>query len=255
MLKRGVPVVLAEQRPEVRELILARAESFGCPVVQPAQAFRLDQESIQDGSVRARVIEVASGKIFKMAPTLPDRFHLQNALTALAAARQLQNRGSRIPDGAITRGIADTVWPGRLEKLQSGPDVYLDGAHNPSAARELAHFLGQNFQDRKVWLLYAALRDKAVDEVAGLLFPHAAEVILTAPRTSRAVSATQLAAIASHHARHFSVISDAERALEHALTQPAPEDALFITGSLYLVGQLRYYWKHRAQVPTRCKKP
>ncbi len=251
ILKRGVPLVLAEQRPEVRELILARAESFGCPVVEPAQVFRLDQESKQNGTIHARVTEVASGKIFEIAPNLPGRFQLQNALNALAAALQLQNRGFRIPDDAITRGIADTVWPGRLEKLQSGPDVYLDGAHNPSAARELAHFLGQNFQDRKVWLLYAALRDKAVDEVAGLLFPHAAEVILTAPRTSRAVSATQLAEIASHHARHFSVISDAERALEHALAQAAPEDAIFITGSLYLVGQLRYYWKHRAQVATR----
>ncbi len=125
------------------------------------------------------------------------------------------------------------------------------GAHNPSAARELAHFLGQNFQNHKVWLLYAALRDKAVDEVAGLLFPHAAEVIFTAPRTSRAVSASQLAEIASHHAAHFSVIPDAERALEHALAQAAPEDAIFITGSLYLVGQLRHYWKHRAQVATR----
>ena len=251
ILKRGVPLVLAGQRPEVRELILARAESFGCPVVEPAQVFRLDQESIQDGSFRARVIEVASGKIFEIAPNLPGRFQLQNALNALAAALQLQNRGFRIPDGAITRGIADTVWPGRLEKLQSGPDVYLDGAHNPSAARELAHFLGQNFQNHKVWLLYAALRDKAVDEVAGLLFPHAAEVIFTAPRTSRAVSASQLAEIASHHAAHFSVIPDAERALEHALAQAAPEDAIFITGSLYLVGQLRHYWKHRAQVATR----
>src|SRR5260370_25091286 len=123
ILKRGVPLVLAEQRPEVRELILTRAESFGCPVVEPGQIFRLDQESIHDGNVRARVIEVASGKIFEIAPNLPGRFQLQNALNALAAARQLQNRGSRIPDRAITRAIADTVSPARLEKLQSGPDV------------------------------------------------------------------------------------------------------------------------------------
>jgi dihydrofolate synthase/folylpolyglutamate synthase len=156
-----------------------------------------------------------------------------------------------MPDEAITQGIANTVWPGRLEKLQSAPDVYCDGAHNPGAARELAHFLEQNFSGRKIWLIFAALRDKAVDEVAGVLFPHAAQVIFTAPRTSRAVSATQLAEIAGHHAARFSVMPDAERAFEHALAQAAPEDAIFITGSLYLVGQLRHYWKHRAQVATR----
>src|SRR5467141_3938680 len=251
ILKPGVPFVLSEQRPEAREVILARAKSLGCPVIEPAQIFRIDRESTQNGTVRARVIEADSETIFEIAPSLPGRFQLQNALNAVAAARLLENRGFQIPDDAVTRGVANTVWPGRLEKVHSSPAVYLDGAHNPGAARELAHFFEQNFGGRKVWLIYAALRDKAVDEVAGLLFPHAAEVIFTAPRTSRAVSATQLAEIAGHHAARFSVIPDAERAFEYVIAEAAPEDAIFITGSLYLVGQLRQYWKQRAQVAMR----
>ena len=251
IVKPGVPVVLAEQRPEAREVIVARATELGCPVVQPAELFQVNQESMEDGCVRARVMEANSGTTFEIAPNLPGRFQLQNALNAVATARLLHHRGFQITDDAIMRGIAETVWPGRLEKLQSDPAVYLDGAHNPGAARELAHFLEQNFAGRKVWLVYAALRDKAVDEVAGLLFPHAAEVIFTAPRSSRAVSAPQLAEIAGHHAARFSVVPDAERAFERALAQAAPEDAIFITGSLYLVGQLRHYWKRRAQVATR----
>jgi dihydrofolate synthase / folylpolyglutamate synthase len=251
ILKPGVPLVLAEQHPEAREVILARAKSLGCSFIEPAEIFRVDQESMEAGCAYARVIEVDSGKIFELAPGLPGRFQVENALNAVAAARLLQNRGFQIPGDAIMQGIANTVWPGRLEKLQSAPDVYLDGAHNPSAARELAQFLEQNFSSRKIWLIYAALRDKAVDEVAGLLFPRVAEVIFTAPRTPRAVSATQLAEIAGHHAKHFSIIPDSERAFEHALAEAAPEDAIFITGSLYLVGQLRHYWKQRAQVATR----
>jgi dihydrofolate synthase/folylpolyglutamate synthase len=251
ILKQGVPVVLAEQHYEARQVILARAKTLGCPIIEPSKVFRVGQESIDNGSVRAQLIELDSGKILEVAPALPGRFQLQNALNALAAARLLCKRGFQISDDAFTRGIANTVWPGRLEKLQSAPDVYCDGAHNPGAARELAYFLEQNFPSRKIWLIYAALRDKAVDEVAGLLFPHATEVIFTAPPTSRAVSATQLAEIAGHHAAHFSVIPDAERAFEQALAQAAPEDAIFITGSLYLVGQLRHYWKQRAQVATR----
>jgi dihydrofolate synthase/folylpolyglutamate synthase len=251
ILKLGVPLVLAEQRPEAREVILTRAKNLACPVIEPAKIFRIDQESVQSGTFRARVIDVESGNTFELAPSLPGRFQLQNALNAVAAARLLRDRGFPILDAAITQGIGQTVWPGRLEKLQSAPDVYCDGAHNPGAARELAHFLEQNFSGRKIWLIYAALRDKAVDEVAGLLFPHAAEVIFTAPSTSRAISAAQLAEIAGHHAARFSVIPDAERALEHALAQAAPQDAIFITGSLYLVGQLRHYWKHRAHVATR----
>jgi len=232
-------------------VILARATELGCPVIEPARVFRVDRESVQEGHVRAGIREADSGKVFELAPSLPGRFQLQNAVNAFAAARFLQDRRFRIPDEALTNGIANTVWPGRLEKLQSAPDVYLDGAHNPGAARELAHFLKQNFRNRKLWLLYAALRDKAVDEVAGLLFPHAAEVIFTAPRTVRAVSATQLAEITAHHAARYSVIPDAERAFDYALAHAAPQDAIFITGSLYLVGQLRHYWKQRAQVAMR----
>jgi len=96
-------------------------------------------------------------------------WQLQNALNAVAAAQVLQQRGFRITNENIERGIADAVWPGRLEKLQERPDVYLDGAHNPGAARELARFLEENFAERRVFLLFGAMRDKAVDEVSGIL--------------------------------------------------------------------------------------
>jgi dihydrofolate synthase / folylpolyglutamate synthase len=251
ILKPNVPVVVAEQLPEAREVILDRAKALGCPVIEPTQICRVEQQSMQSGCVRARIRETASGRFFELAPNLPGRFQLQNALSAFAAARLLQNAGYPILDSAITHGIAAAVWPGRLEKLHAHPDIYLDGAHNPGAARELAAFLEQDFAGRKIRLLYGALRDKAVDEIAGLLFPHAAEVIFTAPRTSRAVSAVQLVEIAGHHAAHFSVIPDAEQAFERALSQAGPSDAIFVTGSLYLVGQLRHYWKSRAQVATR----
>ncbi|MEQ1473818.1 MAG: cyanophycin synthetase, partial [Candidatus Acidiferrum sp.] len=187
--------------------------------------------------------------------SLAGQFQLQNAVNALAAARLLSQRGFRVPDESIAAGIATTVWPGRLEKLQSDPDVYLDGAHNPSAAHELANFLTQNFAARKIWLIYGALRDKSVDEVAGWLFPLAAEVIITEPRTPRSISAQQLEEIAGHHASHFITMPDAERALDHALANAQPADAIFITGSLYLVGQLRAHWKNRARVAANSKTP
>src|ERR1700736_1759846 len=248
ILKKGVPAVLAAQRPEAREVILARAAKLGCPVIETPQAYRVDQQTMENGCVRARITEIASGWSAKLAPQLAGRFQLQNAISAVAAARALSARGYRIQESAIEQGVAATIWPGRLEKLQSHPDVYVDGAHNPGAARELAAFWEENFAGRKIFLLYGALRDKAVDEIAGVLFPHAVEVVFTEPRTSRAISASQLSEIAAHHAAHSSVNPDAEQALDYLLSKAAPQDAVFVTGSLYLVGQLRHYWKQRAQV-------
>jgi dihydrofolate synthase/folylpolyglutamate synthase len=239
IIKPGVPVVLADQREEVREVLLARARELAAPVTEVGKIFLVESEQSEGGRVVATVREPAGGRALRIAPSLPGRFQLGNALGAAAAARVLASRGIPVGDSAVEEGIGSTVWPGRIEKVHARPDIYLDGAHNPSAARELARFLGEHFAGRKVFLIFGALRDKAVDEIAGILFPHAAEVLLTEPDTSRAISATQLAEIAGHHAARLAIVPRAAEALDRALARASADDAIFITGSLYLVGQLR----------------
>lgn len=251
IIKPQVPVVTAEQFAEAREVILARAKELCAPAVETSSAYRVDNAVVEKGLVRASVLETSGSKSFELAPGLPGRFQLQNAVNALAAARILQDRGYRISDENIMDGVAAAEWPGRIELLQARPDVYLDGAHNPGAARELAAFLQENFAGRRVYLIYGAMRDKAVDEVTGLLFPQVHEVIFTQPDTPRAVSATQLAEMAGDHAPRFSIIRNAEEALETVLAKARPEDVVFITGSLYLVGELRHAWKLRRKVAPR----
>jgi dihydrofolate synthase / folylpolyglutamate synthase len=251
ILKEAVPAVFAPQQPEALEVLRRRAEGLHCPVVETGKAYRVIREELQSGCIRAEIEERADGRRLQLATQLPGRFQLQNALNAVAAASLLQGRKYRISDENIAGGIAAARWPGRLEKLQIRPDVYLDGAHNPGAARELARFLEENFAERRVYLIYAAMRDKAVDEVAGLLFPHTEEVIFTEARTPRAIGAAQLAAITGHHATRHSVIPDVEEAVEAAFAKANPEDVIVITGSLYLLGQARQAWRQSRKVASR----
>ncbi len=157
----------------------------------------------------------------------------------------LAERGAPIDDDAIARGFAAAEWPGRLERLSERPEIYVDGTHNPAGAREIVVFWEQFLTDRNIILIYGAMRDKAVDEIAGLLFPRASAVILTAPAQSRAISAAVLAEMTAHHARHAEVIPDPQKALARALELAAPDDVIFITGSLFLVGELRHAWMSR----------
>src|SRR5262249_12416626 len=158
-----------------RDVILRQAKKISAPVIEVASTYRLDEvRTTTDGCGIATAHETATDWTCRLAPRLPGRFQLQNAVTAGAGARARATRGDRIGNDAIENGIAKARWPGRLEKLQGQPDVYLDGAHNPSAAQELAAFWRENFAQRKIWLVYGALRDKAVDEIAGVLFPHVA---------------------------------------------------------------------------------
>jgi dihydrofolate synthase/folylpolyglutamate synthase len=248
IIKPRVPVVVAEQRPAALAVIRARAEKLGSPVLEVSKTFRIEQEATRLSRSRAIAVEMESGWSCEIAPQLAGRYQIQNALNAIAAVRWLQKRGYRISSVAMAEGISKAEWPGRLEKMQARPDVYLDGAHNPSAARELAAYWAENFAGRKIRLVFGALRDKAVDEIAGILFPLAEEVIFTQPQTTRAVSVAQLAEITAHHAAKWKIVPEPEIALEYALERAAPEDAVFVAGSLYLVGELRHYWKNRAQV-------
>jgi dihydrofolate synthase/folylpolyglutamate synthase len=246
IIKPGVPVVIAEQREEAREVLVAKAHQQGSQVIETLGAFEIESQEMVDGRVRATLQEIASGTLFDIAPQLAGRFQLQNALNAVATARLLRFQGAHTHDGAVEQGIASAIWPGRIEKVHSTPEIYLDGAHNPSAARELATFLQENFPGRKLILIFGALRDKAVDEIAGILFPLAGEVIFTEPSFSRSISAAQLAEIAAHHAAKFEIISNAEQALRAALAKAAATDVICITGSLYLVGELRSHWRSAA---------
>ena len=248
IVKAGVPVATAPQLPEVREVLRGKARELDATIVDTGEDFDLEREIAEAGCARARARARAMGEAVRQAPGLPGRFQLENALNAVATARLLQARGYRITNQNIEQGIRSAEWPGRLERLQAGPDVYLDGAHNPGAARELAQFLEENFARRRVYLIFGAMRDKSVDEVTGILFPLASEVIFTQPGTPRAVSANQLADLAGHHAARYTVIRDAEEALESALAKARSDDAVFVTGSLYLVGQLRHAWKGRGKV-------
>lgn len=250
IIKPGAAVVSAAGRPEARVVIARRCKEVGARLVEVEEAWNIGEVKSSGGFYSAAISPRNSPtRIISIAPQLSGRFQLQNALTAATAAWLLAERGFPVSDDSIERGIASARWPGRLERISIRPDVYLDGAHNPGGARELLKFWEENFAGRRILLVYGAMRDKAVDEIAGLLFPRADSVILTEPRQPRAVSAAVLAEITHHHASDGSkvaIVRDPAEALEHALRIAHPDDAIFVTGSLYLVGDLRNYWHKRA---------
>jgi dihydrofolate synthase / folylpolyglutamate synthase len=245
IIKPGAWVVSASERPEARAVIARRCAEIDARLLEVDATARAEAVQSRDGLYRAVAAFTHSRKQIALAPSLPGRFQIRNALTAAIAARLLAERGFPLSDDAIERGIAAVNWPGRLERLAIRPDIYLDGAHNPAGARELLKFWKENCAGRRIILVYGAMRDKAVDEISGLLFPHATTVILTEPRQPRAISAPLLAEMTSHDAKETIVVRDSGEALEAALELAAPGDVVFATGSLYLVGELRAYWAKR----------
>jgi len=254
IIKPGITAVSASERPEARSVIREQSAKMNARLVEIDSAFDLQPEENVGGLYRAVAFsnDPKNQLSLVLDPALPGRFQIRNALTAATVAVLLNEGGFRIDTAAIERGIATAKWPGRLERLADRPAVYVDGTHNPSGARELLKFWQENFAGRKIYLVYGAMRDKAVDEIAGLLFPHAEAVILTEPlHQPRAISAPLLAEMIGHHAKRIELVQDPTAALERALALAQPDDAVFATGSLYLVGDLLSYWHQRQNRPVR----
>ncbi|MFY9732694.1 MAG: folylpolyglutamate synthase/dihydrofolate synthase family protein [Candidatus Acidiferrales bacterium] len=247
IIKPGVTVVSSVTRPEARSVIAHKCVDMRARLAQIDEEWRLKEMPSSEGSHRALAISKDSRSKLAIAPALPGRFQLRNALAAATAARVLsESRQYRIEERNIERGVANVKWPGRLERLSENPTIYLDGAHNPSGARELLEFWQRDLASRRIILVYGAMRDKAVDEIAGVLFPHAHNVILTEPRQPRAISVSLLSEMTAHLAsRRPTIIRDPLQAFDYAVEIARDNDALVVAGSLYLVGDLRSHWRNR----------
>jgi dihydrofolate synthase/folylpolyglutamate synthase len=245
IIKPAAWVASSAERPEARAVIARRCQAQGARLVEVDDAWSIEMLGSSAGRYRAVAHSVVSKSSLTLEPSLAGRFQIRNALAASTAARLLAERGFQVMDEVIEQGIRTARWPGRLERLQEKPVVYLDGTHNPSGANELLAFWKENLPGRRILLVYGAMRDKAVDEIAGVLFPAADLVIFTQPLQPRAISAPLLAEMTSHLAKTSMVIPDPAEALERAIEMASSDDAIFATGSLYLVGDLGSYWSKR----------
>jgi dihydrofolate synthase/folylpolyglutamate synthase len=224
ILKPSVPAVIAPQRPEADGVFCAAAARLGVPVFR-STAWSIDELEIGPSGSRF----VATGeRSFSVRCPLAGEHQVINAVTAVAALDRLG-----IATNAVEEGIARTVWPGRLERVSSDPEIWLDGAHNPAGAKALLRHIQTFFTDRRITMIFGAMRDKAVPAMAATLFPIADRLILTAPAQERSLDPHLIADVAGHP--RFQIADGIEAALDMA----AGDDLIFVTGSLYLVGEAR----------------
>ena len=227
IMKPGVPVVLSPQKPEIEGLLERHAAEVGAPVIR-AGSWRAEELELHGRG--SRFLAAGPGRL-RVACPLPGEHQVPNALTAIAALHALG-----IPAAAVEEGLRSVRWPGRLEFVSSRPDIVLDGAHNPAGARALAGYIERFCAGRRVWLIYGSMRDKAVTEMAGILFPHVERLILTAPDNSRALRTGAIRDLIDHPSVQLAPsLRDALKMIEEA----SPEDVVFISGSLFLVGEAR----------------
>lgn len=236
ILKPGRPAVFSGQRPEALEVLDRQAEEIGSPVTHSTDWQARD---LRIHAFGAKFLATNGTTELGVDCPLIGEHQVDNAMTAIAALSVLAAMGGEfegLSPKIVHAGIATTHWPGRLELVRTAPGVFLDGAHNPAGARVLAAYIRRFHADKRVRMIFGAMRDKDIHAMGPELFPLANELVFTTPNQARAFRGEELREISGE--AQARVIDSPAEALEFALKAP-PEDVVFITGSLYLVGEVR----------------
>jgi dihydrofolate synthase / folylpolyglutamate synthase len=251
IIRPGVTAVVAPQSEEALEVIKQRCAEVGVKVravVAPVQVTAA--EASTSGRVSA-TFETRNDLYDNIPLGLPGRHQAVNAATAVVLAEALYERGFDISRHVILSGLKSARHPGRLEMLESNPPVLLDGAHNPAAARALRDYLDE-FVSQPITIVFGAMRDKRLKEMADVLLPAAREVILTELTNPRAASLEAMAeAVPEEFGGRLHCAPTVEEALRQAQAVTPANGLICITGSLYLVGAAQALLVINAPQPNR----
>jgi dihydrofolate synthase / folylpolyglutamate synthase len=209
------------------------AVSFVPPVSPGAEAVW----SADSGSAgRNRYPLAVMGREIIVDSPLGGRHQLRNLALAIATAIELDAAGFRVTADDIERGIRETRWPGRFQVLQGAPAVVFDVAHNPAGAWALRAAISERFPGRKLAIVFGAMRDKAIGEMAQILFPIADAVVLTHAASPRAATTEEIREAAARTGCEPLLEDDVPRAVERARELAGADGLVVVTGSIYVVG-------------------
>jgi dihydrofolate synthase / folylpolyglutamate synthase len=242
----GVVVTLPQQ-PQANDVIGNKILELGAravnavPYVPPVSPASSEYRAVNAARtpVSRYPLQVMGEQITVETPLL-GRHQLRNVALAIAAAEELARQGFPITAASIERGIRETHWAGRFQVMPataSAPEYVFDVAHNPAGAWALRSTLSAGYPDRALTFVFGAMRDKAIGEMAEILFPLVERVIATRADNPRSATPGEIREAAARASTVIEEAADVSAALELARTSTPRDGVVVITGSIYIVGE------------------
>lgn len=262
IIKHGASVVSYPQDDEgATRAIAAAAQAADCTVTMP------DFAQLKVGEVNGQAMRsfYYCGKAYQT--SLLGSYQPCNAAMAIECALRLRERGWKISDDDIERGIARARWQGRFEIVETGeggfgdsgeikseggcrkagPAILVDGGHNPQGAQVLADSLRDLFPNKKILFVMSVLADKDYQSMIENVIDIADGFICVTPPNPRALQASELARAVEKaaYARQIelgcgvSAAESFERAFSDARAVSADGDVICVFGSLYSIADIK----------------
>ncbi len=236
IIRPGGVVVTLPQHPEANEVLGRTILQRNARAVNAADYvpnFASGDSRAATGNYELTVM----GELITVASSLSGRHQWRNLALAIAAAEELNKNGFRVSARDIERGIRATRWPGRFQVVQhEGREYVFDVAHNPAGAWALRAALSERYPEQPLTFVFGVMRDKAVAEIARILFPLAARVIATRAENPRSADPEEIRAAGA--ATGVEVVCEPALATAVARARSlAGAGVIVVTGSIYVVGE------------------
>jgi len=235
------------QQPQANDVIgnaILDAQARGVnavPYVPPVSPASRQYATVSPSSpvpVERYPLQVMGEEIMIETPLI-GRHQLRNVALAIATAEELARQGFPVTARTIETGVRNTRWPGRFQVVPasgSRPQFVFDAAHNPAGAWALRSTLSTLYEGKRLILVFGVMRDKAMGEIAEILFPIAERVILTQadnPRSATPEEILESTRVPGDNEQAPSL----DAAIARAEALAGTDGVVIVTGSIYLVGE------------------
>lgn len=238
IIKKDVPVISAPQPPEALAIIEKTAAENHAPLTLIGRDWHFEGCG---GNLNMECWQAGKATLQTYHTVLLGEHQSINGTVALATIDILNSQGFEISENAIKRGFLQVNWPGRLEIIYKKPRVILDAAHNADSAYWLRKALLERFADIPRVLVFGAKSDKDIEGMLTQLLPAVDHFIVTLALDSKAESPEVIAEIAKRqrYKGTIDIIPFVPDAMETARRYATQTGLVCVTGSIYLVGEVR----------------
>jgi len=248
IIKTGVPVICGVRHKEAYEAIKKRADELKAlfiGVFDEKGCFKKKKKE----EFNYTFLYKFKSESHIYTPSILGEHQGRNAAVAIAASQVISQRWNQLKKETIIQGIESTRWEGRMEILSKNPLFIVDGAHNEEGAQALRNYI-EEFISTPIVLIFACMRDKKIESIADIIFPLAKKIICTRFSYFRAASPEDILNRAQKFSSRIILAPDVTNAIELAFKNAPSNEVVISAGSLYLVGEIKKYFRPQALIPS-----
>lgn len=243
IIKENVPVILSPQEKIAENVIEKISKERNCKLIKVpydiSQYVAVTDVMVDENKVKVQKIKCIDNFIGDYNLALLGNHQVSNSMLAIYVIKELISLGVKITKQDIQKGLEKVKWPGRLEIMKNNPLVVIDGAHNIDGIKKLKESVEKYFKYNKIVLILGILADKQVEEMIKVIAPIASKIITVTPNSERAELAIDLKKEIEQLGISCEAIEDYSEAYKKGLSYCDKEDLLLISGSLYMIGDMR----------------